>query len=167
MFGNNFTCTLDHIRERREVKAEQKVRKAASRVVPIARGKTQRRDRYFTPIFFLDSFPVHARSRSETEYCEYVPLCSFFPHFMRLLIRPMQSKLFPGIFGAPKFMDVSRRRRSYRLGLLRCSLDQPYNDRVTELRLPATRLVDRVDIFRDPTTSIFQCLQAHSARDNA
>lgn len=45
MFGNSFTCTFDHIRERREVEAEQKVRKAASRVAPVARGKTQRRDR--------------------------------------------------------------------------------------------------------------------------
>lgn len=56
-----------------------------------------------------------------------VPLRSFFPHFMRLLIRPMQSKLFPGNIRCPKFMDVSRRRGHHGHLDLRSLFDQPYN----------------------------------------
>lgn len=98
MLGN-FTCTFDHIRANgAKLRTEQKVREGC--LTPLLLLHEEKHSDvisrfYFTPIS-AGSFPVHARSRSETEYCEYVPLRSFFPYFMRLLIRPMESKLFPG-----------------------------------------------------------------------
>lgn len=94
-FGSNFTCTFDHIR--REVKAEQKVRKSASRVAPCCTRKNSDviARFYFTPISVC-SFPVHARSRSETEYCEYVPAALFLPVLYAVIDPTYAVEAIPG-----------------------------------------------------------------------
>jgi len=109
------STTISHallIRERREVKAEQKVRKTASRaLLLVARGKTATWSRGSILLRSLwapcQSTHVHAPRPNTANTCR----CALSSRILCGYWSDLCSRSYSwGIFGAPKFMDVFGRR---------------------------------------------------------